>query len=84
MKKKKKDESQLVSIQYAFRAGVEEIETIQRELKALHVKFNKGRDSDNPRGIQSVKLGEISLAAIELGIEILKKRDKWISKKRQG
>jgi hypothetical protein len=84
MKKKNKEESQLVSTQYAFRAGVEEIATVQRELKALHVKFNRGRDSDNPRGVQAVKMGEISLGALKLGIEILKKQDKWISKKRQG
>ncbi len=63
--------------QYAFRASKEEIEGLQEDMNQLYTKFNKGRDPQDPKGRRAVKLGDIALEALRIGIETLKKRSKW-------
>ena len=63
--------------QYAFRSSRHEIEAIQEQMNALYTKFNKGRDPKAPQGRRAVKVGDIALEALKIGIATLQKRNKW-------
>lgn len=76
-KPSKTDRSKYSYSQYAFRATEEQIEDIKVELEALYDKFNKGRDPKNPQGRKAVKLNDIALEALRIGISTLHKRSKW-------
>lgn len=63
--------------QYAFRASRDDIDALQKDVDTLYAKFNKGRDTRAPRGRKAVKVGDIALEAIKIGIKVLQKRNKW-------
>lgn len=63
--------------QLAFRVSEAQQERFQTELEALYEKFNKGRDSKNPKGRKAVKVRDIALKALDIGISALQKQTKW-------
>ena len=76
-KSEKKDPSKYPTYyQYAFRASKDEIEGIQADIQQLYDKFNKGRDPKAPQGKKAVKVSDIALEALKLGIVALRKRSK--------
>lgn len=80
MKKTKKepDPRKYANFQFAFRVKDEEVlKWLQDELEDLYEKFNKGRDSENPKGVRAVNKNDIALKALKLGLQEVKKMGKW-------
>lgn len=80
MKKSKNetDPSKYKNFQFAFRVKDRgTLDSIQGELNELYDKFNKGRDPDDPKGVRAVKLNDIALRALKIGLQEIKKMKKW-------
>lgn len=80
MKKTKSevDPRKYANFQFAFRVKDKEIlESLQSELEDLYSKFNKGRDPKNPKGVRAVKMNDIALKALKIGLQEVKKMGKW-------
>jgi len=78
IKKQKKDPGKYPTYgQYGFRATGKEIKLIQDEIDALYLKFNKGRDPQDPKDRKAVKVSDIALKALRMGLAALKGRSKW-------
>ena len=80
MKKSKaeNDPRKYANFQFAFRVKDKAaLTTLQDELGALYEKFNKGRDPKDPQGIRAVKINDIALKAIKLGMQEIKKMKSW-------
>lgn len=64
--------------QFAFRMKDRvALEDLQNALKDLYDKFNKGRDPKDPQGTRAVKINDIALKAIYIGMAELKKQKVW-------
>ncbi|OQW53815.1 MAG: hypothetical protein A4S09_06250 [Proteobacteria bacterium SG_bin7] len=80
MKKSKNehDPRKYSNYQFAFRVKDKAVlEALQSELEALYDRFNKGRDPHEPKGIRAVKINDIALKAIRIGLRELKTMKSW-------
>lgn len=80
MKKSKteNDPRKYVNFQFAFRVKDKAaLKAIQDELGVLYDKFNRGRDPSDPKGIRAVKMNDIALKAIKIGMQEIKKMKSW-------
>lgn len=80
MKKQKgeSDPRKYANFQFAFRVKDRAVlDSLQNELEGLYKKFNKDRDPKNPRGIRAVKLNDIALKALRIGLQEVKKMKSW-------
>jgi hypothetical protein len=80
MKKAKanSDPRKYANFQFAFRVKNKEVlNSLQEELQGLYDKFNKGRDPQDPKGVRAVKINDITLKALRIGLHEVKKMKTW-------
>ena len=72
-----KDETHGMYGQFSMRMAQSEKTKLNEELEALYLKFNPGRDKDDPQGRRAVKKGDILKRAISIGLNEVQKLKKW-------